>query len=223
MEPYIYYGRLPLIEEGPLANYANKLEKTEVRVAIRFRKTTWKADVLALGFQIDAPFPQIDEYSQIEEVRVSSISPQAPEGPTILVTITGTGIVGLPIVLTPSKAGRREYTLEYIMSLPIKIRNHTIISDVADVNPNRAPFTTKDKAGRTYSGVGRMRTRIIVSQSPYGMVGVSGITNGTDAIVTGPGANDSRSDSISGRTVTEVIDWVEVTSIVYEDGGPPTP
>jgi hypothetical protein len=142
-----------------------------------------------------------------------------------LVTITGTGIVGLPIVLTPSKAGRQEYTLEYIMSLPIKIRNHTIISDVVFVNPNRAPFTTKDKAGRTYSGVGRMRTRDIVSQSPYGMVGVSGITNGTDAIVTGPGAgaNDSRSDSVSGRTVTEVIDWVEVTSIVYEDGGPPTP
>jgi hypothetical protein len=231
MEPYIYYGKLPLIEEGPLANYANKLEKTEVRVAIRFRKTTWKADVLAMGFQIDAPFPKIDDYSQIDEVRVSSISPQAPEGPTILVTITGTGIVGLPIVLTPSKAGRQEYTLEYIMSLPIKIRYHTITSDVVMVNPNRAPFTTKDKAGRTYSGVGKMRTRVIVSQSPFGMAGVSGIANFIDNTRgrvfirnDAKSENDSRyEDGISGRVITQVIDWVEVTNIVYEDGGPPTP
>jgi hypothetical protein len=224
MEAHIYYGTLPLIEEGPLANYANKLEKTDVKVSIRFRKTTWKADMIALGFQVDAPFPTLGEYSKIEEVRVSSISPQAPDGSTILVTITGTGIVGLPIVMTPTKVGSQEYPLEYLMGLPIKIRTHTIISDVVFVNPTSEPFTTKDKAGRTYSGVGRKRTRNIVSQSPYGMVGVAGITNGTNSIVTGAADTSSRRyDDISGRVRTEVIDWVDVTNVIYEDGGPPTP
>lgn len=229
MEPYIYYGRLPLIEEGPLANYTNKKAPTEVAVSIRFAKTSWRADVLRMGFQIDEPFPTLGEYRQIEEVRVSSISPQSPEGPTILVNINGTGIVGLPIVLQSSGAGRADYTLEYVMSLPANIRPplYFILSDVIFINPTREDFTTKDKAGRTYSGNGRKRTRNIVAQSAFfGMTGVSGIgySGGNNAIVTGTAdTSDRQYDGMSGRVRQEIIDWVEVTNIVYADGGPPTP
>lgn len=168
MEPYIYYGKLPLIEEGPVADYKGYGKETTVTISIRFRAATWRNDVKAMGFLLDAPFPAIGYYTPIPEVVVSSITPSSPDGPTILIQISGAGTFGGSTNRSDTDfANNLIYTPfenPYRLTLPLQFRRRYIISDRTALMPYEENFTAKDAEGKEYTATGRKSSRYILIQ-----------------------------------------------------------
>ena len=179
MEAYIYYGKLPLIEEGPVADYKGYGKETTVTISIRFRAATWRNEVKAMGFLLDAPFPAIGYYTPIPEVVVSNITPSSPDGPTILIQISGAGTFGGTyaysdtdfannLILTP-------FDNPYRRTLPLKYRQAYIISDKAEIAPYEENFTAKDVYSLEYTATGRKSTRMIIMRGLSTSSGSAGL------------------------------------------------
>lgn len=236
MEPYIYYGKLPLIEEGPVADYKGYGKETTVTISIRFRAATWRNDVKAMGFLLDAPFPAIGYYTPIPEVVVSNITPSSPDGTTILIQISGAGTFGGSTSLSPIDFANNliltPFDNPYRLTLPLQYRTRYILADTTEIVVFEENFTAKDAEGKEYTATGRRKLRSITMQGGTAIAQ----PNGSTALVLTVGQGyDERDIRITyepdGKTLEfrsftgiqnnhvvqllVITEWVEVRNKVY--------
>ena len=201
-------------------------------ISIRFRAATWRNDVKAMGFLLDAPFPAIGYYKPIPEVVVSNITPSSPDGPTILIQISGAGTFGGSTNRSDTDfANNLIYTPfenPYRLTLPLQFRRAYILSDKTSLTPYEENFTAKDVEGKEYTATGRSSNRHILIQGPSAVEQ----PNGSTAFVLSRDYNESRTTyEPDGKTIEfraslgvrnghveqslNILEWTAVRNKVY--------
>jgi hypothetical protein len=193
-----------------------------------------------MGFLLDAPFPAIGYYTSLPEVMVSSITPSTPDGPTILVQISGAGTFGGSVERSSTDFANNlihtPFENPYRLTLPLAYRRKFIISDRQSINPFDEPFTAKDENDREYTAVGRKRSRYIIFKGAS-VVENPFVTGGSVVLLNQFGTNsvhvlnepNGKITTVDDRTIIKdgfmeerltIEDWTSVRNIVYTDGLP---
>jgi hypothetical protein len=192
-----------------------------------------------MGFTIDAAFPTIGHYRAQSDVMVSSITPSAPEGPTILVQISGDGSIGSSGAASTKDFDNgftnSPYQSPYRLTIPLAHRRKRIMDDRENVMPYTEQFAAEDESGRYYTAVGRKRRRFIIflgeavfSSSEYAHPDYAArdsidrnerITYEKDGKKITHNSNYRISQGSKNESLV-IEDWVGVIDKVYADGLP---